>query len=606
MTMPGWYPDPNDPAWLNYFDGQRWTGDRQQATTPMPAQQPAQQSADVSDLTMPRPASGYAAGSALPWSRPAQQPAPYQEHVAFPPGPSQAPPAGQLPLSGQVPVSGHAPARGQAPPGPSPAPWAAQQDQWSAQQSGWAPQATEWSPRDGAWEPRGRRSRRRLPLILTLSLVLVAGLLAGGWFLLHKSKGPQFTFAGKRITQPDATLSQAEKALNVMVAQRHGAKDADTRCYFATQSAPPKGTKKTDVDTAVRCGPVLFVDGDPHRTYLSFALTSAPSAHGSVSAAAASAPISADPAAPPAGLTLSRPDGKTPPGDGGLQVPPPPPAAKGALVAAFLTGQSLPDAPRDALMASLRGGVKLTKVGVVKRYGSGDDARSAPAGQRLVAFTYTSVAGQIGNVTPTGSATGLSVNGRGSRRLPSPAKGQVIVAAIPNGARADLVLYLDHIRQTISLPDGKPGPTNLAVLRRSHIDARLSVNQPMTIKFTQGGASANLSGRVTATHALIGYWTDDGKHHASNGSKALLWMDFRFRVPNQADQTGVDAPLLTIRPSGGAPIRAKDLDRSDKVFAVFEVPATFTRGTVTISGKEPGSTAITVVTPVKFTVSIAK
>lgn len=604
MTMPGWYPDPNDPAWLNYFDGQRWTGDRQQATTPMPAQppvqRPAQASADLSDLTMPRPASGHAAGSALPWSQPTQQPSRYEGQVPFPPGPNQAPPTGQMPQPGQVPPSA------QPPLGRSPAPWAAQQDQWVGQQTGWAPQAAEWTPQPGEWGPRGRRSRRRLPLILTLSLVLVAGLLTGGWFLLHKSKTPQFTFAGKRINQPDTTLSQAEKALNVIVAQRHGAKDADTRCYFATPSAPPKGTRKTDVDTAVRCGPVLFVDGDPHRTYLSFALTSAASEHGSVSAAAASAPISADPSALPDSLTLSRPDGKTPPNDGGLQVPPPPPAANGALVAAFLTGQSLPDAPRDALMASLRGGVKLTKVGVVKRYGSGDNARSAPAGQRLVAFTYTSVAGQIGNVSPTRSETGLSVNGHGSRRLPSPAKGQVIVAAVPTGARADLVLYLDHIRQTISLPDGKPGPTNLAVLRRSHIDARLSVNKPMTIRFTQGGASANLSGRVTATHALIGYWTDDAKHHASSGSKALLWMDFRFRVPNQTDQTGVDAPLLTIRPSGGAPIRAKDLDRSDKVFAVFEVPATFTRGTVTISGKEPGSTSITVVTPVKFTVSIAK
>jgi hypothetical protein len=126
----------------------------------------------------------------------------------------------------------------------------------------------------------------------------------------------------------------------------------------------------------------------------------------------------------------------------------------------------------------------------------------------------------------------------------------------------------------------------------------------MTIKFTQGGASANLAGRVTATHALIGYWTDDGKHHAGDGTKALLWMDFRFRVPNQADQTGVDAPLLTIKPSTGPPVRAKDLDPSDKVFAVFEVPANFTHGVVTISGTEPGSTKISVVTPVRFGVSI--
>jgi hypothetical protein len=83
-------------------------------------------------------------------------------------------------------------------------------------------------------------------------------------------------------------------------------------------------------------------------------------------------------------------------------------------------------------------------------------------------------------------------------------------------------------------------------------------------------------------------------------------MDFRFRIPNETSQTGVDAPLLTIKPAGGTAIRAKDLDPSDKVFAVFEVPATFTRGTVTIRGTEPGATAITVVTPIQFTVSMPK
>jgi hypothetical protein len=180
----------------------------------------------------------------------------------------------------------------------------------------------------------------------------------------------------------------------------------------------------------------------------------------------------------------------------------------------------------------------------------------------------------------------------------------VIVAALAAGGSAELVLRVDGIRQTIALPSEKPGPSNLAVLRRGRIDAALSVNKPMTIKFTRAGATANVSGRVTATHALIGYRTDHGKHHASNGSTTLLWMDFRFRVPNQADQTGVDAPLLTVTPLGGRPIRAKDVDPTDKVFAVFEVPATFARGTVTISGTEPGTTSIRVVTPVRFNVTI--
>jgi hypothetical protein len=215
------------------------------------------------------------------------------------------------------------------------------------------------------------------------------------------------------------------------------------------------------------------------------------------------------------------------------------------------------------------------------------------------------VAGQIGNVSPTSRQLGLSVNPGAVRPLPHLAAGQVNVVAVPAGG-ADLVLNEDGIRQTIALPSGRPGPANLAVLRRDHIDAMLKINKPLTIKFTVNGTSADLSGRVTATHALIGYWTDDGKHHASSGSKALLWMDFRFKIPKQSDQTGIDAPLLKLTPAGGKPIPAKDLAPGDTVFTVFEVPATFTVGTITISGSEPGKTAIRVVTPVTFKVAIPR
>ena len=51
MTMPGWYPDPQDPSWLQYFDGQRWTGDRQPASGVIPA---VRVEPGVSELTVPR------------------------------------------------------------------------------------------------------------------------------------------------------------------------------------------------------------------------------------------------------------------------------------------------------------------------------------------------------------------------------------------------------------------------------------------------------------------------------------------------------------------------------------------------------------------------
>jgi hypothetical protein len=62
--------------------------------------------------------------------------------------------------------------------------------------------------------------------------------------------------------------------------------------------------------------------------------------------------------------------------------------------------------------------------------------------------------------------------------------------------------------------------------------------------------------------------------------------------------------LLHLTPTGGAQIVAKDVDPSNRVFAVFEVPAGFTKGTVTISSHESGNPAISVVTPVSFPVTL--
>lgn len=527
MASPGWYPDPQDPALLQYFDGQRWTGDQQPVaapgepppggTSPPPAYRPPQ-------YRLPPPTSGYAVDYA----------------------------------------------RGR----------------WSNE--------------------RGPRHSRRRWLIAAAVVVLLAGLATGGWFLLHKPKSAQYTFKGETIDQPDLALTQAEKALNVIVAQRHGAKNGDTRCYFALAEQPGPGVSKTDVDRSVRCGPVLFVDGDASRAYLSFPVRSAPGPNGTVVLTAAATPLSEDPAPPPSGYRLSRPDGRTPPAGATLKVPVPPPAQPGTLLATYLTGQQLRTAPADARMVSLHCGVELQKIGVVNRYGSGDDARSAPAGQRLVAFTYIPVPGQVGNASPTNRQLGISL-GTGPRRpVPAATDRRVIVAAVPANGRAALVLDADGVRQTLALPGGRPGPSNLAVLRRDHLDASLSISKPMTVRFSGMGAPSKVAGTVTVTRALLGYWTDDGKHHASSPGRALLWMDFRFRVSRQSKVTGVDAPLLRIRPDGGAPISAQDLDPTAKVFAVFDVPADLTRGTVTISGTEAGKPSVTIATPVTFTVSIPK
>ena len=64
--------------------------------------------------------------------------------------------------------------------------------------------------------------------------------------------------------------------MTALVKARRGANSDSTRCYFAVPKHPSGAAKKTDVDSHLRCGPVLFVDGDPNAQYLQYLLTSAP------------------------------------------------------------------------------------------------------------------------------------------------------------------------------------------------------------------------------------------------------------------------------------------------------------------------------------------
>jgi hypothetical protein len=564
VTAPGWYPDPEDAALLRYFNGERWTGERQPAAA-----------SRIDEPALHAAGNGFAT-EALPSYR-------TESHSTEP-------------------LPAHPPATRYQPPAfPSPAPYVDPPP--ASEHSQPLPRVEDPPPVPRRRAVRSVRRRRRTIVIAVVAAVLAGGL-TGGWFALRKSSSTTFTFEGKKVDQPATTIRQAEKSLDAIVASRHGVKSADTRCYFAVPQNAPKGAKKTDVDSALRCGPVLFVDGDAARTYLTFPLTSTPASGGDVTLTAAAQPINAQPGLAPVGYILRRPDKRSEPSDAQLTVPAPQAAQPNTLVAADLGNTTLPDAPSSALMVSLRGGVRLTKAGPIERFDTGDAARSAPPGQQLIAFSYTPVPGQVANISPGASQLGVSVNGGAPRRLPALKGTQVVVLAVPAKARVEFVLDADGVRQSLALPTGVPGTTNLAVLRRSSIDATLAVNQPITIKFTRPGSVTNLAGTLTVTHALLGYWTDDGKHHASNGGRALLWMDFRFQAPQQTNETGIDAPLLRLTPAGGQPIAAKDVDPTNRVFAVFDVPANFTKGTVTVSGTESGNPTISVTTPITFQVSV--
>ena len=105
------------------------------------------------------------------------------------------------------------------------------------------------------------KKRRNLLIAAGVVVVLVAaGLIT--WLVLPGDDAPSITYQGKSINAADTVLTTAETAVSKTVSARHGVKSGDTRCYFVQADKPASGAKKSDVDTSLSCGPVLFVDGD--------------------------------------------------------------------------------------------------------------------------------------------------------------------------------------------------------------------------------------------------------------------------------------------------------------------------------------------------------
>ncbi len=438
---------------------------------------------------------------------------------------------------------------------------------------------------------RRRISRSKVIIGGAAVVVLVAGLVTGGYFAFFRSS-PSLTYQGHKIDNAAGTLSAAESNLDAVVAKRHGAKDGDTRCYYAVPKTPAAGAKKTDVDTDLRCGPVLFVDGDPAQSYLNFGLTTSSTA-GAVRLTAADQPESATPAELPTELQLKRPDGKSAPaGSGGLKAPSPPPADKDALVSADLTGQTVAKAPATAVMGSLSGGIALTNLGPVSRYGHGDDARTAPAGQKLIAFATTGAMGNDGTSADLSAQAAVSVDGGTGRPLPAKAAADYVVAVPTTAKTVDLVLSDSGLTQSISLLDGKPGAGNIAVLARQNRElnsgatAAITFSYSPAVGFEDGTTGTSQTATATFSRATLSY-TDDGGATAVTASSpgtAILHVGLSYSGTHDAGPFAFPAGLVTFTPTGSAAVPAKNTGTDDQVYLVFEVPAGVTTGTITIGG----------------------
>ncbi len=576
MYPAGWFADPQDPTMLRYYDGQTWT-EHQRPVEP-PAAPP------IAPAEPSRP------------NQPIWQPEQTTVLPLVPTQPTQSAPPGW----GEPAV--------QAPPAWPPAPAAA-----------WQP-----PPNPGSYPPQyppPTRRRRNRPFILGLVAALVAGLLVGGYFVfLRGDDAPKITYQGKKIKDAADVLTSAQRSLDAVVDKRHGAKGDDTRCYYAVLKTQPSGAKKTDIDTNLRCGPVLFVDGDPANQYLKFALTR--SGTGTpVSLTAATSPLTDVPVSAD-DVDLHRPDNKNAPsGAGGLKVPDPPAAEADSIAAVDIGSTTVPDAPKAAVLGSWSGGIKVTNLGPVTRFGKGDDARSAPPGQKLIAFATTGALGNDLTSTDLTSSATVAVDGQAGHPVPDAGSGEYVVVAVPAGAKTvDLVLNDKGLKQSISLLDGKPGTGNVQVLARKNRDtARATTAKAVftfapSVVFADNTSGTSENATVTFRLADLSYRnTDQSKAvTASSHSKAIMHVSMNYVGAHDKGTFGFPAALLTFTPTGGAPVHARNISpTAGRIFNVFEVPGNVTTGTLTVSGSvlqtfqgKASSYRFGVRTPVKIPIAI--
>lgn len=466
------------------------------------------------------------------------------------------------------------------PPAPEWSTPAAWQPEWQPQ-PGWPAQSQQqWQP-----PPPPTRRRRRKPLILAIVAVAVvaAGLLTWQFWPADHEK---ITYEGKPVTDPDTVLTKAESVLRGYVKDRHGAANGATRCYFSKPKTPAADAKDTDVTTSLVCGPVLFVDGDTAYPYIEMRLTTDLTDPDSVTLRPPYSLNEVTPEAVDADVLLVRPDGKSAPsGAGGLTVPDPPPADADVLTSASLGKVPTPPTLRFARMVGKTTGVILEAAGVVPRYGLGEDARSAPPGQKLIAFQLTYTAGDVSGAA-SGSAQ-LVVDGGAPRILPKTVgSDEWDIAAIDKASSAVLQLRNGGYTQTLSLPAGKPGRHNLAVLARRHRLAPGRHSAAIQVRYSNANGSVSDTWHAKLTEAHLEYWDYYyTRVHASDGQHALLTTDLIYTdALRPGKHYGIEPDLLRIVLPGGQVVHARNIANHNRIKNVFNVPASFTHGTLEITG----------------------
>ena len=469
------------------------------------------------------------------------------------------------------------------------------------------PQA-EMAARRGAGTPASVFAKRWTAVTVALALLVVVLAL-----VLHGGR-PALYWQGEPLANARQVLARAETAMEAVAKADEGVVSGQSRCYFLLANAATH-----DVESELRCGPVLLPWSRASAPWLAYRLSAAPARRGllareeELSVALSPAPSST--VALSGSQVLRRPDGSSGPAAAASLAPPVVPRQRagwgGVLVA---PPDGLVAAPVSDVIGDWGATYRLVAYGkeawLDARLDRGAlreafDPRSSPyattrAGAerglplaRLLlpprgdvfavaelAVSPGEAAGAVpaqANGTAGASADRPELEVLGARRaiiFPTSATGTAsssltVAAAVPARANAELVVLDKGLSQEVSLATGalSPGPAVLT---------RVSAAEQLSAQATLGKVGVRL-----LDASLVWFAGSDGGTVPPSYDLAYLQV-LAATKPSLASLPVSDFTLVM---PGGEVVGAQALPDSDRqVLAVgFLVPASFSDGTVVVA-----------------------
>lgn len=457
-------------------------------------------------------------------------------------------------------------------------------------------------PTPAPFPPQPPRKRRRTGLIVGLAAAFLVVAIGATAVLVVLLSGPDVTWQGDSVVRPEETLVAAESAMRAEVTRRAGAMNDQSRCWFSR----PVDREGDDVDF-VRCGPVVFVDGDPGQPWLRYALRAEQRDDGTHLVPVVEPEESQTPQRLGDGEELVRfDDADVPSGSAGLTAPPPPPAEPDLVEFVGADAVEPADTPEPRNLRGWDSGVLVSPYGEVERFGRGDDARRPADGHVFVAAQVRATSGDGSgytrdtNVTESGPAV-ISVK-IGTRDVPLTeltGADQIVVLSVPQDEKAvDLVITDRDLTQSISLLTGTPAPTNPAVLARESPMQELGPGGgPVRVRQSKPGfiTEEHTCTLTVYSARLTWFGGPDARTVPADPAKAYLRLVATCDWDSGEPQSGLEAELQQLVLPDGTTIAAVDLNPDpERLWPAFEVPADLTTATVKVAGSYVAPNGVTV------------